>query len=349
MIGFGDQGDVMSRLASASFCFAVACVTVGAFAVGRPDREATVRSNLPPGTTGNCSDVAAPAAANAVGYTQLRFCDDFDSMSTIDVHATGAPGYKWYVTTPYWGNTPPRDFYVSNSSLSITDENRYNYGLSTTDPHTANGHSWTFGYFEARISFEPRHGLGAFGRPGVWTNSAYFERHLGYRGAHEEIDIYEALGPLFYGHLHEWRDGLQVGFVNSNPIQDVHVDWRQWQTVAILWEPDSVTWYLNGTPLMTQHYSSTSMPSPPATNQQGTKFVPVPTGTFSKLNSDPQKFVLGSGRDWPMHVDWVRIWQKQAPRTAGGPTHNSARRDTKPEKRPRCSTSTGLSSRVSMQ
>src|SRR6185437_17158522 len=48
----------------------------------------------PIGSGKNCSQIPAPAAAASAGYSNLAFCDDFNSEATIDVHGTGGPGYQ---------------------------------------------------------------------------------------------------------------------------------------------------------------------------------------------------------------------------------------------------------------
>ena len=43
-----------------------------------------------------CKHMEAPEIAKKYGMTRLVFEDDFESMDTIDLGATGEEGYKWY-------------------------------------------------------------------------------------------------------------------------------------------------------------------------------------------------------------------------------------------------------------
>lgn len=103
-----------------------------------------------------------PTNPTTSGYQQA-FSDDFNSPSTIDLKATGAPGYKWY-TTPFFGGspTPASQISVANGVLSITPGSQQtgNWNLATAAPaNNANGFVGNVfgggGYFEAAIKIYP--------------------------------------------------------------------------------------------------------------------------------------------------------------------------------------------------
>ena len=49
-----------------------------------------------------CSPLAnPPEPAASYGFSVLTFCDDFDSIKTIDVNGTGDSGFKWYTNLPF--------------------------------------------------------------------------------------------------------------------------------------------------------------------------------------------------------------------------------------------------------
>lgn len=135
---------------------------------------------------------------------------------------------------------------------------------------------------------------------------------------YSELDFFEALVVSeervdgFLGTLPDWRDGLNIDYYNHNDWQETHTDWSQWHTVGVLWIPGSVTWYLDGNPLMSQLYGSNISPSPLPVNVNG--ITPAPPGIFSNLGDDSmgQQIVIGSDPNWPLMIDWVRVWSWEA-------------------------------------
>lgn len=303
----------MSSLRIAIVCLITAC---GATQVigGYNFVSAADTSPVFQGTTGNCTASAnAPSPAAAAGFTKTVFCDDFDSLSTIDVNTTGAPGYNWYTRLPRReGRTPQSDYSVANSVLSVTAPNTYNFALTSMDVQTGNGNAWTFGYFEARLSFDPNAAPKSGGWPAWWSNSAYHLRYdpPGHSGHYMELDFFEGnttVRTQFAGTLHEWANNGAIHYQNSNYIPPVKVNWANWHTVGVLWVPGKIDWYLDGKKLEEQKYSANGLPQPLArTMIRG----PEPVGLFSSLDTEKlgEQMILGSAQGWPLNVDWIRVW-----------------------------------------
>lgn len=258
------------------------------------------------------SNVTAPAAASAAGFDNLVFCDDFNSSSTIDVNATGNQGFNWYTALPRWfgSHTPASDYSLSNSVITLSQSrNTANWALATQDPITGAGRSWVFGYFEARIKFDPKDVTSSNGWPSFWGLSSNAARNSPVN-LWGELDFFEAGNRVidFYGTVHQWEalPGGSVGYANSNYHQSPKVNWNTWQTVGCLWKPGAISWFLNGKPLMTQYYSQNGLPSPQAAGGPG--LPPAPSGTFSELEHDGQEVVIGTGPNFPLEIDWVRVW-----------------------------------------
>ena len=101
-----------------------------------------------------------PANPGASGYS-LVFDDEFNSISTIDVNNTGAPGYNWYASSFVAGPTSPGNIQVANGALTLVQSNNnFSYGIGTAGPaNNADGFvGQAFGggaYYEARIKFNP--------------------------------------------------------------------------------------------------------------------------------------------------------------------------------------------------
>ena len=273
------------------------------------------------GTTNNCvqgKTPPAPAAAN--GLTQIVFCDDFDSMSTFDTKATGSAGYNWYPQSP-WNVLPTSVYSVANSALQLsTAVYTYNWGLASTDVKTGAGHSFTFGYFEARINFNPTLGPNGPGWPSFWAVSTN-EEEFGSASPYGELDFFEGFPQtspgnyygVFGGTIHDWRGSTKTGYtdyINSPNAGPTGKNWAQWHVVGCLWLKGQVTWYLDGVALGTQHYSASTTGSPVAVNAAGGGS--VPSGVFDVLDTEPlgMMLILGTGPAWPMYVDYVRVWQQ---------------------------------------
>jgi beta-glucanase (GH16 family) len=129
-----------------------------------------------------------------------------------------------------------------------------------------------------------------------------------------ELDFFEAgnypgvRDDGLLGTIHDWQNDMSIDYWNSNNTQETYTDWSQWHVVGVLWAPGIVTWYLDGKPLMIQQYGSDKQPFPLAGTVTGIS--PTPPGTFSDLDVDPlgQQIVVGSDPNWPMQIDWVRVW-----------------------------------------
>jgi hypothetical protein len=115
----------------------------------------------------------------AFGYV-LTFDDEFNTINTIDVNATGNPGYNWY-TKEFFGfqTTPASDITVSGGVLTLsansTSDCPANYCIATAAPAAnAQGYvgqvfsgsqgGW---YIEIRVNFDPTI-VGTNGTPSIW-------------------------------------------------------------------------------------------------------------------------------------------------------------------------------------
>lgn len=256
----------------------------------------------------------APAPAQAAGFTRLSFRDEFSSMSTIDVSGTGAPGYQWYTDRPFgWGRTPAADLSTSNGILTISPSTASpNYSIATSSPTSRSGKGFRYGYFEARMAFDPRKAAGSAGWPSFWGVS-----HAQVTGAgmprSMELDFFEAYHApyqphedVFSGTVHDWIIGppqLDRANYGNNGKSMSGFDWQNFHTYGCLWQPGKITWYLDGQAQFSQQYSADA---PPVPNTAG-----LASGVFSPLDTDlsGQTVILGSGVGYPMSVDWVRVWQ----------------------------------------
>jgi len=274
------------------------------------------------GESANSSEVSAtpmaisvPAAAAGAGYTNLVFDDEFNSINTIDVNNTGAPGYNWYVQLPFGGGTVPSSAYtVSNGVLVLAyGDHSASWALSTWNCAGNTGHAFRYGYFEARVHFDPTLGTNAAYWPAFW--SFPIDHTCGSASHWNELDFFEAYtggfasySGAFVGTVHDWTyNGSYINCQNANNYTPTSVDWNQWHILGCLWKPGQISWYLDNNLLETQYYSATGTPNPCANCTSGSGCA---TGLFSVMDSESNLVILGSSEHWPMYVDWVHAWQQ---------------------------------------
>ena len=288
------------------------------------------RSNSIPGTSTPIGSLTPPPAALEANYESLVFNDDFDSASSIDVKDTGKPGFNWYLGLPFGGpSTSESAFSVSDSVLNLTNCPRnYNWAISSYSIKSNLGHTFRYGYFEARFRFDSTLGKVSKGFPAWWTLSTRYSKVSKMFSVNHwaELDFFEAYTSGFtdykrdfVGTVHDWADKSKTHYQNKNNVQPLpkDTDFNQWHTYGCLWTPGKVTWYFDDKALMTQKYSATAPPAPLANGTTN----PTPDGIFHYLDTDPEGMllILGSDSNWPIYVDWVRVWQGDAKQHALNP------------------------------
>lgn len=212
-----------------------------------------------------------PEIARTAGYSDLVFSDEFEGEQLSAVWANG----MWYEKP-----SDPDKIKQSNGNIKLKS-----YASVTTlsrDLHS--GVLFRHGYFEARMKIpDGRDNFGAF-----WLFS--FQHAAGAdNNKWCEIDIFENYyGSHFVGTIHDWINFRNTK--NGNSRHKVHFDPGAWNTYGLLWQPGVVTWYLNGTKLM-------SSKTPDICEQQD---------LFLILTAQAHSKAAGL----PLDVDWVRVYGK---------------------------------------
>lgn len=294
----------------------------------RPVSAASTNNNTTPNPTPTPTPTptlspTVPAAAGK--YNRLAFEDDFDSISTIDTGNTGAPGFKWYPAGVHkWGkpDTQPNEYSVNNSVLRIApSHSTYNRNFMTRDPNTGEGQSFGRGYYEVRMRVDvdgvrnvpPENSSW----PAFWAQSNHLHR-LNQR-PYVELDMVEIMRKdEFLGTLWAHHGGQ---FDKSLMIKNRKADYRNpnyhsadWHTYGCLWDTNGVEWYIDGVLVLKQYWGEKRnllAPNDPQQNPvaaDGTN--PTLSNPFGLFDSETAiDVILGTGKTWPMEVDWVRIWQ----------------------------------------
>lgn len=259
--------------------------------------------------------VKAPTQAVNAGYSVLKFSDEFTSLSTIDTTNTGVPGKKWYTDRPWaWGVTPPGDLSITDGILTITPSTTSpNCNLITASQKGKVGEGFKYGYFEARMAFNPDDAVGSDGFPAFWSLSKNQVLNSNQQYS-MEIDFFEAyrtptepFNDRFVGTIHEFNLTVDPAIDRATYGNNVKflpgTLWTNFHTYGCLWQPGVVIWYFDDKEVLRQYYSATAEPNP---NPNG-----YPVGTFSSLDTENEglAILLGSGVNYPLKVDWVRVWQ----------------------------------------
>ena len=255
-----------------------------------------------------------PHPAEAAGYKNLVFYDDFDDPSTIDWKVTGEPGFQWYLDRPFgWPSLVSGDVKVEDSVVTVAQEKSCaNWGIGTYSAKGDTGAAFRFGYFEARIRFDLNKTKGEVsGFPAWWSFSV---AHTTDRNDEHwaELDFFEAMtNPTaegrytgtFVATMHDWirKDGIPQNCQNPNNWHDKCVT-EGWHNYGCLWKPGVVEWYYDEQLLGRVTYSADKMPEP--TNVSGNF-----PGAYQYMEQEDMMLILGSCKEWPMEVDWVRVWQ----------------------------------------
>jgi hypothetical protein len=240
-----------------------------------------------------------PPQAAAQGLTSLVFNEDFNSLSGIDMTDSRVAGFNWYRFRPFgYPVLGTNEFSVSGSVLTIsqTGGSFSNNGLGSTCGVGNNqfvGFAAQNGaYFEASIA-SPASGNND-GCPAFWSTGS---DHMwqGINANSWETDFYEKVpvgttNRYTFG-AHDFRTpDIQSNRLDYIVTVPAGFDFNQFHTWGMLWQPGNrwVT-YRDDVAVGTFPYSS----------------LPWLSGGDGKA----WPIILGTGKAFPMHVDWVRVWQ----------------------------------------
>lgn len=268
--------------------------------------------------------VTTPAPASAAGFTNLVFQDDF-LTNTVDATAgSSTAGFNWYT---YQTQTSGTHFQVltGSTAASISNGNTSGGSFASSDggifklmghPSLTNNMqffsvptsrwstsatpgTYQHGYIEAYVQYNAS-GSSSGGWPAWWAYSTQSEATNGSTGT--EIDFLEIdSGGAYGGTVHNNSGGAASG----TPIYRQTAS-SEWHAYGLLWKTTGA-----GTGQISMFIDNVQVGST------------INTGTGSNvplLESNWLFLVLGTGVGWPMHVDWVRVWQAPPPTTTWDPS-----------------------------
>ncbi len=268
--------------------------------------------------------ITAPQVAIDLGMTDLTFSDEFDTLDTIDQHATGADGYKWYVRRNWKTSTITPDCYsIEDGILTLkSTQPGYHVTLSTQDYISGNGYTWNKGYLEIRFRIPNKdpgeNNVDYDGSPAIWSLPDTKWREIsGKNKQWVETDWLEYWGvtesrPGGYSTttLHDQSvnapDSLDYHYSNNNAYWQGLGD-EEWHTMGWLWVHNGIVGYLDGKEYFRFTYSEEELPGKPL-NYHNSKEMDA-TGAFTLMNEHMNVLFISASEKFPMLVDYVRIWQ----------------------------------------
>jgi len=252
--------------------------------------------------------MAVPVLAgppNQAAHYRLVFADEFDTLDFgTGVDRSYAQPHKWYEGVWFSHRHAPREcFSIADSTLSLVwkrGQLQPDSSISTFTRDNPRYHAWRYGYFEARMKWQPIEGAW----PAFWlipVQAAMGDSPI----EAGEIDIFEGQGTeprTFFGTIHRWKGSHELDSTsrhNRFPLPP-QADFASYHTYGLLWVPGRVTWYFDGTALHSEP-------------------------TYRIFDHQDYFLILGmqEGSDWKagdlngvsaqsltLTVDWVRVWQK---------------------------------------
>jgi hypothetical protein len=308
---------------------------IGASILSAPAIIGTARGSALGGFDVGVVSGATPAPAAAWGY-RCAYFDGFDSLATVDVNGTNAPGFNAY-TTNIWPAAnevffcdgtlvPASAFTISDSVLTINDASSEATEalIMSVAPNGSGYNGMAFGpgaYFEARIKTGVPGGGGSSGDwPAYWTWPV--ESLLDTKSSFGEIDIFEqfAGGGALEFHTHAWElSGAACAasaIVNNDYSNGNLTITDDFHTYGFLWVPMAKN---GGTGLVYRYFDGQLMDGTGGTVDRRLTYTSSSVtqngqGTFSdtvlaSLDATHLFPIIGTGGNWPVAVDYWGVWQ----------------------------------------
>jgi hypothetical protein len=241
--------------------------------------------------------------SQAAGY-KLVFGEDFRNF---DLSPNGTGIHNWYEGVWFNKQHAPLDHITPTADgLRLTwtrDQAAFDTSISTMSHNGASKQAWRYGYYEVRMKWNPV--TGAW--PAIWLIPAQ-TGHLVETG---EADIFEGNGDsphTYFGTIHHWHespDHSQMLRVESSAGRNQFrlmpwVDFTQFHTYGLLWEPGRFTWYLDDKPL----HSETAFPV--FDQAKDCLIIGMQAGADWKEGNIDKSRIARMDLD----VAWVHIWQR---------------------------------------
>jgi beta-glucanase (GH16 family) len=262
-------------------------------------------------TATSVSDPASSASAEitivppqAAGYS-LVWEDTFSALSLCTSNDLGC---NWYNPGLWWESaagtiTDPSGTYVD---LEWASGQTNNTNISTASPNGADYHSWTYGYFEVSMAFDPT--TGSF--PAIWmVPVSEIGADTSSNGiAYGELDMFEwqsQTPTTFYGTVHVWANQIDIANNNSSDAWTVPegTNFANYNTYGVLLTPTAISWYFNNALMETM--DTTSSPYNTVFGGEESYFLILSQQAGCKWSGT----CAGQVSPLDMQVQWVHIYK----------------------------------------
>jgi beta-glucanase (GH16 family) len=218
-------------------------------AVVPPSATVTITATSVSDPTNSASATVTIVPPQAAGYS-LAWQDTF---STLSLCSTNVPGCNWYDPGiwNYSANgviTDPSGTYVNLNWLNTQRSNYTN--MTTASMNGAYFHSWTFGYIEISMAFNPATG----NWPALWMLPVKWNQSKGANYSdglpYGELDLFEWFSDhptLGYSTVHVWERNSDIANnYGTNTWQlPAGTTLSNFNTYGVLWTPTAISWYFN--------------------------------------------------------------------------------------------------------
>lgn len=285
------------------------------------------------------SSINPPTPAITFGYNSLAFGDEFDSLSTIDVNNTLAPGFKWYAQSLVLGSYPTNTLLVFNAAsftMPVAGVLHFSPNTPAGDPYSG-GNFYSAGYkadntfvgtkidvtkgfyAEARMKYDPtciNATKPMFPAFWMWDGSIMYNSgtNTSFAGTHlSELDIFEAFDATTTWYVDWDWTSLVAQVRNTNYVLSVPspID-NGFHIYAMRVVPQNKN---GGTGYITRYvdniYQSSADVNYTSTGISAQANTGATTGWMSGIDTSVKgmtvQFQAATG--CPIDIDWVRIWQ----------------------------------------
>jgi hypothetical protein len=277
-----------------------------------------------PGTLSTATPgIAGGPPLGVPGQWKLAFSDDFDGAA-LDYT-------KWQLCNPSfralclpWNNELEifNTAVADNANVRVADgqlhlvatkdaSGQIHSGMVSTGPWPAEfgprpagyqGFSYTYGYYEGRVRIPRGNGFW----PSLWELPVAAEQHGGWPDS-GEFDVFEIPGndPTEYHFTAHWGGtGGECGHPCSAQQAVISDAAENWHTYGLDWEPDGLTWYVDGKKM-----------GETITDPAAVKNYPFYIIANFSVGGDWGPLRGGTDGSTPfpasMDIDWLRVYQHQ--------------------------------------
>ena len=193
-----------------------------------------------------CKDVPGEVNIPRELYSELVWNDEFDGSSVDTSKWEFEVGDNWFNNELQAYTSSSANSFVSNSSLFIqaNKENLRAKNYTSARMRTKGRGDWKFGKIEVRAKLPKGKGIW----PAIWMLPT--DQKYGTWPRSGEIDIMEMVGhqpQTIYGTIHYGTDGTSGHRSQGTSYTSNAGDFSDsFHTYAIIWEKDSINWFVDG-------------------------------------------------------------------------------------------------------